>query len=250
MGSMPVADRWRGGWQSRQTWTFLRRRPGVPATVDFYGGPMTPRLIKFLSAGAIVAASIGVTAYGQIASGAPLAESASSSSSPGSTPGTGSVATPAPAFAPATPIVAAVPGAPTQASFVAGSAATMIVDSAGGTLRIVAFAPHPGWSLVRLEQRSLTELEAWLESTAGQVHFAAQLANGVVTPQLEISAVPGNSVVPNTAPGGTAPSNSAPDNSTPGNTTPDDGGDDNGGRGRGGDDGPGDDNSGRGGGDD
>ena len=176
-----------------------------------------------------------------------------------------------------TAAVTPVPGTTTQFSYVAGDAATVVVDSAGGVLRIVTFTPHPGWFTLRLDQPNMTQFEVRLESSTGQVRFAAALVDGAIVPQLEVGTAPsgsvpdtapgnsgpGNSAPDNSAPGNSAPGNSAPGNSTPGNTAPDgddnggddDGGDDNSGPGgggddSGGDDSGGDDNSGSGGGDD
>jgi hypothetical protein len=136
---------------------------------------------------------------------------------------------------------APVPGSATQFSYVAGDAATVIVDSAGGTLRVVTFAPQPGWFTVRLDQPSATELDVRLESTAGQVRFAARLENGVVVAELESSSTPGtsapgNSAPGNSAPGGSAPGGSSPSTSSPGGDDGDGGDDDSGG---GGNSGPG-----------
>ena len=127
---------------------------------------------------------------------------------------------------------APVPGSATQFSYVAGDAATVVLDSAGGTLRVVTFAPHPGWFTVRLDQPTATDMQVLLESTSGQVRFLASLVDGNVVTSLEAGAGPGSSVPGNSAPGNSAPANSAPggtgpDNSAPGNTAP--GGDDNGG---------------------
>jgi hypothetical protein len=114
----------------------------------------------------------------------------------------------------------------------------VVFDSAGAALRIVAFAPHPGWFTVRLEQPSATQLEVQLESASGQVHFSAQLANGAVTTSLDASSVPGSSAPSVSAPSVSAPGGTGPENSAPGNTSPG-GGDDDGGGGN-------DDNSGPG----
>ena len=149
---------------------------------------------------------------------------------------------------------APVPGSATQFSYVAGDAATVVLDSAGGTLRVVTFAPHPGWFTVRLDQPTATDMQVLLESTSGQVRFVASLVNGNVVTSLEAGAGPGSSVPGNSAPGNSAPDNSAPGNSAPGNSTP--GGDGNGGRaggddnggGGGNDDSGGDDSGGSGGG--
>jgi hypothetical protein len=200
---------------------------------------MNRRIIRTLSISGALAATGGIVAGAQGFGSVPVSASASSSSStPSTTPGTGSTAGSAPASVAATVSSVAVAGSPTQVSYVAGDAATVILDSAGGTLRIVTFAPHPGWFTVRLEQPSATQLDVQLESASGQVHFSAQLANGAVTTQLDVSSAPGASAPSISAPGGTGPDNSAPGNTAPG------GGDDNGGSGGGGSD----DNSGSGGG--
>jgi hypothetical protein len=195
---------------------------------------MNRRIIRTLSISGALAATGGIVAGAQGFGSVPASASASSSSStPSTTPGTGSTAGSAPASVTATVSSAAVAGAPTQVSYVAGDAATVILDSAAGALRIVTFAPHPGWFTVRLEQPSATQLDVQLESASGQVHFSAQLANGVVTTQLDVISAPGASAPSISAPGGTGPDNTAPG-----------GGDDNGGSGGGGSD----DNSGSGGG--
>ena len=119
------------------------------------------------------------------------------------------------------------PARRSQFSYRAGDAATLILDSAGGTLRVVTFAPHPGWFTVSLEQANATDLEVRLESNAGQVRFAASLANGVVVTELDASTGPNGTTPDNSTPGSTAPANTAPGNTAPGNTAP--GGDDHGG---------------------
>jgi hypothetical protein len=210
---------------------------------------MNRRTIRVLSISGALAATGAIVAGSQGFGSVPVSASASSSSSspsssPGTTPGAGSTASSSPASVPATVSSVAVAGSPTQMSYVAGDAATVILDSAGGALRIVAFAPHPGWFTVRLEQPSATQLDVQLESPSGQVHFAAQLANGAVTTQFDVGSAPGSSTPSISAPGG-----SGPDNSAPGNTAPGGGDDNGGGSGRGGnDDPPGDESGGSGGG--
>jgi hypothetical protein len=158
-------------------------------------------------------------------------------------------------------------------SYVAGDAATLILDIADGTVRLVDFAPHPGWITVRVTQTSPTHLEARLESISGQVRFAATLVNGAVVTELDAPSVPGVIAPDNSTPGtgpdnstpGTGPDNSTPgtgpDNSTPGtgpdNSTPGTGPDDSGpttsntvGDDHGGSGGGSDDNGGSGGGSD
>jgi hypothetical protein len=194
---------------------------------------MNRRTIRVLSISGALAATGAIVAGSQGFGSVPVSASATSSSSspsssPGTTPGAGSTASSSPASVPATVSSVAVAGSPTQVSYVAGDAATVILDSAGGALRIVAFAPHPGWFTVRLEQPTAMQLDVQLESPSGQVHFAAQLANGAVTTQLDAGSSAGSSI---SAPGGSGPDNSAPGNTAPG------GGDDSGGSGGGTDDG-------------
>jgi len=73
-----------------------------------------------------------------------------------------------------------VAGSPTQVSFSAGDAATIILDTAGSRLRIVTVSPHPGWSIERQEHDSATTIEVRLESASGEVRFDASLVRGVV----------------------------------------------------------------------
>ena len=134
--------------------------------------------LRILSIGGMLATATALTINSHVLSGTPASASVSSSSTPNSTPVTASSAP--------------IPGSPTQLSYRAGDAATLILDSAGGTLRVVTFAPHPGWFTVRLEQPSATDLEVRLESTAGQVRFAASLANGVVVTELDVGTGPNN----------------------------------------------------------
>jgi hypothetical protein len=156
-----------------------------------------------------------------------------------------------------------VPGSATQFSVVAGNAATLIFETADGTLRLVTFAPHPGWFTVRLDQATSTVLEVRLESASGQVRFTAGFVNGALVAELDTSGTPGGGSVPGvSASGGSIPDNSTPGGSTPDNSTPgtsassstvpggdDNGGGDNSGPGGGGDDdAPGDDSGGSGGG--
>jgi len=186
---------------------------------------MRTRLVRTLSAGAVLVTAAGITIGSQGIGSTPVSASASSSSSPSTTPGTGSTASSAPTAS--TVVVSPVSGSTTQFSYVVGDAATLVLDSAGGTLRIVTFAPNPGWFTVRLEQPGATGLELRLESAAGRVRFAAALVNGAVVPELQVDANPAGSVPGNSAPAASAPGNSAPGNSTPGNTAPDNTGPDN-----------------------
>jgi hypothetical protein len=177
---------------------------------------MKSRLIRTLSITGLIATASMVAANGQLLGGTPVAASTASSSTPsGPAAGTPSI----------TASSSPVPGSTTQVAYVAGDAATLILDSADGTLRLVDFAPHPGWVTVRITQSTTTELEAHLESVSGQVRFAATLANGAVTTELETTGasgatVPSNSAPGNSAPGNSSPGNSAPDNSSPGNSAP------------------------------
>lgn len=231
-------------------------------------GGMRFRRARVLSVGAVLATALAVTTYGHVIGSASVAASASSSSSPSSSPSTGSTPGSTPASvavsAPAPVVVTVggtpVPGSATQFAYLAGDAATVILDSAGGTLRVVTFAPHPGWFTVRLDQPSPTGLEVRLESASGQVRFSASVVEGSVVTELELgvpggsvpaASVPGASTPDGSAPGNSGPDNSGPDNTGPDNTGPDNSspnntapGDDGGG---GGDDGD-DDNSGPGGG--
>jgi uncharacterized membrane protein YgcG len=223
---------------------------------------MKSRIIRVMSIGGMLATVPAIAVVSNAAGGSPVSASASSSSSPSSTPNSVSTASSAPSAAPVVVVGTPVAGSTTQFSYVAGDAATLILDSAGGTLRVVTFAPHPGWFTIRLDQTSATDFQVLLESTGGQVRFTASVVNGSVVTNLEVAAgpgnsVPGNSTPDNSAPGNSAPGNSGPDNtgpdnSTPGNTAPggdDNGGDDNSGSGGGGnDDSGGDDSGGSGGG--
>ena len=110
---------------------------------------------------------------------------------------------------------APVAGSPTQFSLVAGDAATIILDTSGGVLRIVAFAPHPGWFTVLLEQPSATDLRAQLDTGSSQVTFTARLAAGAISAELATGGV--TSSVPGTSADGSS-------TSSPGNTDPDDDG--------------------------
>jgi hypothetical protein len=190
---------------------------------------MKSRIVRILSIGGMLATAAAIGVASHAAGGVPVSASASSSSSPSTTPSSVSTAGSTPSSAPATVIAAPVPGSTTQVSYVAGDAATVVLDSAGGTLRIVTFVPHPGWFTIRLEQPSVTELQVLLESVNGQVRFGASLVNGSVVTNLEVGAAPDSSVPGSSAPGGSAPGTSAPGNTAPGGD--DDGGDDNGGGG-------------------
>jgi hypothetical protein len=217
---------------------------------------MKLRFVRVLSIGGVLAAATATAGYGQVFGGAPDPASATSSTTPGSGSGStaSSTATSVAASAPVTVVPAPVPGSATQFSYIAGDAATIVLDSADGTLRLVSFVPNPGWFTVRLDQVSVTDLDVRLESPSGQVRFTAGIVGGAIVANLEVGAAPGTSVPGNSAPGNSAPGNSTPGNSTPGNTTPgggdDDDGDDNGAGDNGGDDNGGDDNSGPGGGGD
>jgi hypothetical protein len=128
---------------------------------------------------------------------------------------------------------------------VAGDAATIVLDTNGGALRIVTFAPHPGWFTVRLEQPSATDLSAVLEAGGSVVRFTARLADGALSTELVIggAAVSVPVTPPDSAPGtgpdgsSSSSSSSSPDNTGSdgggGNSGPGGGGDDHGGGGSG-----------------
>jgi hypothetical protein len=203
---------------------------------------MRHQLSRNLAVGAALATAGIVGSNAVIGRSIPAAASATSSSvgTPGSgstdsssvsTPGSGStdssVSVPAstPASVPLTPTPVA--GSATQFSVVAGESATIIVDTTNGALRIVAFAPHPGWFTVRLEQASATEMTAQLQTDSTQVTFTARVADGALVAELSSGGVP--STTPGSTPGtgpddsapGTGPDNSGPDNSGPDNSSPD-----------------------------
>ena len=188
---------------------------------------MKSRTIRVLSIGGMLATVPAIAVISNTAGGSPVSASASSSSSPSSTPNSVSTASSAPASAPVVVVGTPVAGSATQFSYVAGDAATLVLDSAGGTLRVVTFAPHPGWFTIRLDQASPTDFQVLLESTGGQVRFTASVASGSVVTNLEVGSGPGNSVPGNSVPGNSGPDNTGPDNSAPGNTGPDNTGPDN-----------------------
>ena len=161
---------------------------------------MKSRTIRALSIGGMLATVPAIAVISNTAGGSPVSASASSSSSPSSTPNSVSTASSAPTSAPVVVVGTPVAGSATQFSYVAGDAATLILDSAGGTLRVVTFAPHPGWFTIRLDQASPTDFQVLLESTGGQVRFTASVANGSVVTNLEVGSGPGNSVPGNSAP--------------------------------------------------
>ena len=208
---------------------------------------MRHQLSRNLAVGAALATAGIVGGNAVIGRSIPAAASATSSSvsTPGSgstdsssvsTPGSGStdssVSVPASTPASTVPLTPTpVAGSATQFSVVAGESATIIVDTTNGALRIVAFAPHPGWFTVRLEQASATEMTAQLQTDSTQVTFTARVADGALVAELSGGGVPSTTPVstPGTGPDGSAPG-TGPDNSAPGTgpdgsstSTPDDG---------------------------
>ena len=201
---------------------------------------MKLRIARTLALGGVLASASAVVAYNPASGSAPDPDSASSSTV--ATTGSGSTANSAasstPNSTPVTVAAVAVAGSPSQFSFVPGDAATLVLDTAGGTLRIVSYVPNPGWFTARLEQSTATALDVQLESASGQVQFSADLVNGSIVTELLTGAAPARAAPGNTAPDNTG--NTAPGNTTAGNTTPggddDSGGDDNSGPGGGSDD--------------
>jgi hypothetical protein len=203
---------------------------------------MKLRLVRVLSIGGVLAATTAAAGYGQVFGSGPDPATASSSTTSGSGSTGSSTAATTPAAAPVPVSPAPVAGSATQFSYVAGDAATIVLDSAGGTLRLVSFVPNPGWFTIRLDQPSATDLDVSLESPSGQVRFTAGFVNGAIVAHLQVGAGSGTSV-----PGNSAPGNSAPGNTSPGGGDDNGGDDDNSGSGSGGgDDNGGDDNSGSG----
>ncbi len=188
---------------------------------------MKSRTIRVLSIGGMLATVPAIAVISNTAGGSPVSASASSSSSPSSTPNSVSTASSAPASAPVVVVGTPVAGSATQFSYVVGDAATLVLDSAGGTLRVVTFAPHPGWFTIRLDQASPTDFQVLLESTGGQVRFTASVASGSVVTNLEVGSGPGNSVPGNSVPGnrpathGQQPDRTTARPATPDLTTPD-----------------------------
>jgi hypothetical protein len=185
---------------------------------------MSLRFARYLAIGGMVATVGTLTVGSQAFRSTPASASASSSSTPNTGPDASSPSSPAVTVAPMTASSTPVPGSNSQVAYVAGDAATLIIDSAGGAMRLVTFAPHPGWFTVRLDQPSATQLEVRLESTSGRVRFAAEFVNGVVVTELEGTTGPGVSV-PGSAPGASAPDNTGPDNSAASTSVPGDDGD-------------------------
>lgn len=84
--------------------------------------------------------------------------------------------------------LAAAPTAPdgaSQATYTAGPAGTITLNTAGGLLTIARIDPAPGWSVKESESESPTQIEVRLRSESGDVRFEASLVFGVVTTSLE-----------------------------------------------------------------
>ena len=196
---------------------------------------MNLRIARILSIGGTLATAGAVTLSTQGLGSTPASASASSSSTATTSPSANSPASTAAAATPAIVAVspAPVPGSPTQVAFAAGDAGTLVFDTADGGMRLVAFAPNPGWATVRIDSPSATQLEARLESPSGQVRFVANLVDGAVVAELEtIGGGAGKQCAGHERPRqqcsgqqrptarNSAPGNSAPGNSTPGNSAP------------------------------
>lgn len=93
----------------------------------------------------------------------------------------------------------AAPAPGTQTTYSIGEAATLIVDTAGGTLVIVAIAPHPGWSLVSAESDGPIKIEIQLASVSTFVEFRANLLFGVVGTSFEVTNIAQAPAVPLTS---------------------------------------------------
>ena len=110
-----------------------------------------PPIGALCTTGAIVA---GAQGFGGVPVSASASSSSSSpSSSPGTTPGGGSTASSSPASVPATVSSVAVAGSPTQVSYVAGDAATVILDPPAA-LCASSHSPSPRWPSASLKQPS------------------------------------------------------------------------------------------------
>jgi hypothetical protein len=96
----------------------------------------------------------------------------------------------------------------TQALYRVGDAGTVLLDTGGGVLTVVAVTPAAQWAVVIVESTG-DQVSVVLRSETHIATFAASLVGGVVATDVDIDQVQpetGPGVVPGTAPGGTRPS--------------------------------------------
>jgi hypothetical protein len=117
-----------------------------------------------------------------------------------------------------------VPGpSPSQAEYQVGMSGSVIVDTGGDILRLVAPTPAPGWAVVKLDQNDPLNVSVVFQSAGQLVTFRAAMLFGVVSTstQVESLAAPLGSAPVGVAPNGSVPTSvaSSPP-SVPSNTQP------------------------------
>jgi hypothetical protein len=117
-----------------------------------------------------------------------------------------------------------VPGpSPSQAEYQVGMSGSVIVDTGGDILRLVAPTPAPGWAVVKLDQNDPLNVSVVFQSAGQLVTFRAAMLFGVVSTstQVESLAAPLGSAPVGVAPNGSVPTSVASSPSpVPSNTQP------------------------------
>lgn len=93
----------------------------------------------------------------------------------------------------------------TQALYRVGDAGTVLLDTGGEVLTVVAVTPAAQWTVVSVES-SGDQVAVVLRGPTRVATFTASLISGVVATDLDIDEIP-----PGTAPGGTRPSTTVDD---------------------------------------
>lgn len=93
----------------------------------------------------------------------------------------------------------------TQALYRVGDAGTVLLDTGGEVLTVVAVTPATQWTVVSVES-SGDQVAVVLRGPTRVATFTASLISGVVATDLDIDEIP-----PGTAPGGTRPSTTIDD---------------------------------------
>lgn len=87
----------------------------------------------------------------------------------------------------------AVSATGTQAAYQIGDAGLVTLDTAGGTLRIVAVVPTTGWMVIETEQKDALNIEVKFQTGDTIVEFKANLMFGIISTAVESSSASGTS---------------------------------------------------------
>ncbi len=93
----------------------------------------------------------------------------------------------------------------TQALYQIGDAGLVTLDTAGNVLTVVSVAPNSGWTVVKTENYTATDIEVKLQSGNTIIEFRANLQAGVITTSVE------SKIVGDGGNGGTTPASGSID---------------------------------------